>query len=158
MNCDNTKVILQEKNFYNILYIIVPTEDLISYLFTQLEGVLNKYSINKKNIYEVNLKRIEEDNKEKVEITIKFYKFNIAEFKAKSERDKIVTALNLLGFEDKDILYLYKRDWWFIVVKPKEKFDDDESQDRKVKCEFDIEKQLRDLLNFNVFFEFDSES
>ncbi len=158
MNCDDTKLMFTERNFYTMLSILVPIEDCTPSLFIRLEGVLNKYSINKKNIYEVNLKRIEDGSKEKVEITIKFYKFNIAEFKAKSERDKIVTALNLLGFEDKDILYLYKRDWWFIVVKPKEKFDDDESQDRKVKCEFDIEKQLRDLLNFNVFFEFDSES
>ena len=161
MNCDNAKVILKEKNFYNILYIIVPIKDLSSYLSTQLNGVLNKYLANKKNIYEVNLKRFEEDNKAKVEITIKFYKFNIAEFKAKSERDKIVTALNLLGFEDKDILYVYRDvkniyKHWVIGVKPKEKFDDDdEFLDKKVQCEFDIQNQLRDLLKFSISFEFD---
>ena len=158
MNYDKSKVILDERNFYNILYIIVPAEELISYLSTQLKGVLNKYLVNKKNIYEVNFKRIEDGNKAKVEITIKFYKFNIAEFKAKSERDKIVTALNLLGFEDKDILYVNKVNKftpWFAGVKSKEKFYDDEDQ---VKYEVDLEKQLENLLKFDISFRFDSES
>ena len=158
MNCDKTKVILQEKNFYNILYIIVPTEDLIPYLFTRLKGVLNKYLVNKKNVYEVNFKRIEDGNKEKVKISIKFYKFNIAEFKAKSEKDKIVTALKLMGFDDNDILYVNKVNKftpWFVGVKLKEKFDDEEDQ---IKCEVDLEKQLENLLKFDISFQFDSDS
>lgn len=168
-------VIWERLTFFDTLKFYVETSNVIKYLNSSLEKVLEEYEIDEDRIVNIDIDKVkireligvnfdDVQNKENVFfVRIKFCKFDRAELNDLNEEDRIRTVLKYKGYSDSDIRKIsYRKYWsnseelvWVAEVSDKtyDSFYPDESYSARG-YESSIMNQIEEILGFVVIISF----
>jgi hypothetical protein len=161
--------------FFETLSFFVETKNIVEYLKTSFEIVLQEYEIDEDRIVNLDFDKVkirtiigvnfeDVENQENVFLVkVKFCKFDREKLNDQNQENRIRTVLNYKGYSDSDIRgILYRKYWsnsdelvWVAEVRDEiyNNFTLDESYSAR-EYESDIMSQIEDILGFQVVLSF----